>query len=1212
MTPTGPQARLGIALAGTIVVAWNLGLLPSNAADGAPPSLEASFEQTAAPFLKQNCIACHNENTAMSGVRLDQLDAALEDRHLRLWEVVKKRVVDESMPPQGAPQPTAAERQRMDAWIEHALDIARSRPVPKNGVVRRLTVTQYRNTLRDLLRLQDDITDTLPPDAISKDGFVNNTATLELSPLLMEAYLEIADEALTRAIVDPDAKPSVQNFRVDLGAGINPEPLADELILGANSLLLATPDYVVSEPTPRKPFAFEHKRMRTSYRFNEGYRGNATVRGWREFDSIYHSVFACMRGSRGYPKGQPYSTVPEGLLLRPAIPNDELFRLDGTYGPKANFKISLRELPDHGQFRVTVTAAKYDDGLLLDQDDEAQARDRGAGAVSLDPGKHSGVELERGGIYQVDVYETPRSEPPPLTDLSRLAEGLAGAWTLDGDESIELGDNGSFVDSPFGRALSLDGEAYQRGAVVRQHEDLNVGAADFTVTAWIRPKQRHRAGIVARGARQYTHGWFFEMSDNRGSLRLETTGPNNETNGVVTSPPGVVRAKAWQHVAAVVRRGAAETKLYVNGYAVARGMIEAADLDNPEIDLHLGQVPQQGPFRGQIDEVRLYRRALSEAELQALVQPGKRFVKPPPDRPQEVTLTLGNRQFSGTLAQPAFLAVRLEAGTLPVAARGTGVKDLNRIVLTPLDADHAVARRFQAFEGRVPRLGVYLGLRRDCGSTLAPVGPPRTVPGTDLQRYVFEGAIRDFPSPDVEKDNINYLAGIREIGVRSEYTDGRDMPRLLVRSVEFEGPFYEQWPPESHRSIFVDFDRKADSAAYARRIISAFASRAYRRPVSQAEVSALLAVYQSSLEDSGKFRESIKDALQVTLTSPQFLFLVERSDTPEPEELESHELASKLSYFLWNAPPDRELLNLAGNGELRSQIRNQVARMVNDERFSKFVEEFASQWLSLDKFDVLEPDRERFPKLTRATREQLRREPIELLGHLFRNNLPAKHLIVSDYIVANEVVASYYDLGDRSESGLEFVPIMHGRPELGGLLGQAAIMAGLSDGRESNPVKRGAWLARKIIAEPPDDPPPNVPDLTESTEGLPLRQRLEQHRSQPGCIQCHLKIDPWGVALEEFDAGGRLKLEPVDARSMLPDSTEVSGIGDLKRYLSEDRIDQVAFSVLKHLVTYANGRDLAYNEVSYLKQDGLKLKQAGYRMQDMLRYVVTSELFLEK
>jgi hypothetical protein len=477
---------------------------------------------------------------------------------------------------------------------------------------------------------------------------------------------------------------------------------------------------------------------------------------------------------------------------------------------------------------------------------------------------------------------------------------------------------------------------------------------------------------------------------------------------------------------------------------------------------------------------------------------------------------------------------------------------------------------------------------------------------------VFEGAIQDFPSPDVEEDNINYLAGVREIGVRSEYTDGRDMPRLLVRSVEFEGPFYKQWPPESHSGIFVDFDRKTDSDAYARHVISDFASRAYRRPVSEAEESALLDVYRSSLADSGKFRDSVKDALQVALTSPQFLFLVERSTTPEPEQLVGHELASKLSYFLWNAPPDRELLDLSATGKLRSQVGDQVARMVADARFAQFVDEFASQWLSLDKIDVLEPDRERFPKLTRATRKQLRREPIELLRHLFRNNLPAKHLIASDYIVANEVVASYYDLSDRTESGLEFVPILHGRPELGGLLSQAAIMAGLSDGRESNPVKRGAWLARKIISEPPDDPPPNVPDLSASTEGLPLRQRLEQHRSQPGCIQCHLKIDPWGVALEQFDADGLFKQNPVDARSVLPDSTEISGIDDLKRYLSEDRIDQVAFSVLKHLATYANGRDLAYNEVNYLKQDGLKLKGSGYKMQDMLRYVVTSKLFLEK
>jgi hypothetical protein len=173
-------------------------------------------------------------------------------------------------------------------------------------------------------------------------------------------------------------------------------------------------------------------------------------------------------------------------------------------------------------------------------------------------------------------------------------------------------------------------------------------------------------------------------------------------------------------------------------------------------------------------------------------------------------------------------------------------------------------------------------------------------------------------------------------------------------------------------------------------------------------------------------------------------------------------------------------------------------------------------------------------------------------------------------------------------------------------------MAGLSDGRESNPVKRGAWLARKIIAEPPADPPPNVPALKEATAGLSLRQRLEEHRNLAACRQCHAKIDPWGVPFEELDAGGRKKKEHVDAASTLPDKTEVSGVNDLRRYLAQDRIDQVAFSFLKHLSTYGIGRTLTYNELNSLKQDALKLKPDGYRMQDMFRYVVNSKLFLEK
>ncbi|HKA00766.1 MAG TPA: LamG-like jellyroll fold domain-containing protein, partial [Candidatus Solibacter sp.] len=691
--------------------------------------------------------------------------------------------------------------------------------------------------------------------------------------------------------------------------------------------------------------------MRTKYRFIEGYAGNDTVRGWREYDSIYHAVFACMRGNRGYPKGNAYSTVPQGLLLRPAIPSDEIFGGDGTYGPKANFKISLRELPDYGRFRVTVMAAKYNDGLLLDPGTPSQA---GAGAVVCrDPKTPQTVTIRQAGIYQVDAYAAPRSDAPIVPDVSRLSDGLAGFWPLDGNTANVSGHvpagtlegTARFVDSPFGKAVSLDGDA--DSVVIPRDDAMNVGIGDFTVSAWVHPKQLRTAGIVALGASSWAQGWYLDMPDNKGALRIETAGPENQPNGTVSSPAGVIRANSWQHVAAVVRRGGDETRLYVNGYPVEKGRIGAANLDNPRMNLHLGRIPGAQPFQGELDEVRIYHRALSEAEIQGLLQPGRQFVQPPAEKAPELMLTLGDRQFSGTLQQPAFLAVRLGAGALRLRAELTGVRGLERIVFTPLAVEQEVSQRFCAFEKRAPRVGVHLGLRRDCGSTLAPLGAPQTVASDKLTRMVFEGAIRNFPSPEVEKDNVNYLAGVREIGVRSEYTDGRDMPRLLIRSVEFEGPIYETWPPPSHRNIFFDSARKDDSS-YAAAIIHKFATRAYRRPVTTEEESTLMAVFRKSFDAGRGFQESVKDALQVVLTSPQFLFLIEKSTTPEPEPLDNYELASKLSYFLWNGPPDRTTLKLAASGVLRKQLDGEVERMIDDPRFSRFVGEFTPQWLSLD------------------------------------------------------------------------------------------------------------------------------------------------------------------------------------------------------------------------------------------------------------------------
>ena len=1211
--------------------------------------VEETFSKDASPFLSKYCTECHNESDRESGVRVDDLDGLLADKTLILWESVLRQVAEREMPPEDSPQPSADERIRFQAWLARALDSARSRNVARNGSVRRLTVDQYRNTLRELLMLEENLTEILPPDGVSKDGFTNNTNTLMMSPLQLEAYFQIAEKALRLSVVDEAKPPTIQHFRMELGQGINSDPCPDNLILGANNLLLANTDFVVTEPTLQKLFPFVPFAMQRQFKFIEGYQGNDTVRGWKDFNSIYHAVFACMRGSEGYPKGLAYESVPRGLLLRPAIPSREIFGESNTYGPHANFKISLRELPEQGRFRVKVRAAKEVDGLLLDRRILAATQGNASGAPNKDSELSNMAMLETapthsiqsdfqspasivitdGGIYQLDLYPKGMSKLSVTPDASRLEEDWIGNWDFEaspngrgpGKEFVgKLVGGAKLVDSPFGKSLSVDGN--DGAVVIPRDERMNVGEGDFTVTAWINPHELRQGGIVCLGEYNYTHGWYFDMPDNRGILRIETMNSDRKLNGVVQSAPGILRTHRWQHVAAVVKRGENQTKLYVNGYHVATGTIQSANLDNPTKDMHIGRIQGAQKFLGEIDDVRLFRRALSESELEAIIEPGRQFATAPfPEGSQQARLSVshpGNveKRLSGHWTPGPFAVIRLDRGPAEVSAKVSGNSPIDRIELRRVEELSPLGQSYLAFESRSPKLGVHVGLRRDCGSTLAPVGEPQVVANTELQDFIFEGAIQNFPSPDVEKDNVNYLAGIREIGVRSEYTDDRDMPRLLIRSVEFEGPYYDAWPPAPHRNIFIPTEHPRDWEWYSREIITSFASRAYRRPASDDEIAYLMKLWRRDFEGRDEkntvgFRESVLGTLAVVLTSPQFLFLIEQSATPESEPIEPWELASKLSYFLWNSPPDDELLKLAASGTLVEQLDRQIDRMIDDPKFKRFAEPFASQWFSLDKLDAVETDAKRFPRLTKEVKHELRKEPARFLEYLVRNNLSVSNLVASDFVLANEVVAQYYGWPERTESGFDFVPVVHGDPQRGGVLTQAGILAGLSDGREPNPVKRGAWFARKIIAEPPEDPPPNVPKLEDLTQ-LTLRQRLEKHRSIDGCIKCHTGIDPWGLPFEQFDASGIAKGKSNDSSADLPDGKHVADFNELRAYLLADRMDQIAFSALKHISVYAIGRSLTYNETRQLKDQALELKNDGYRMRDMIRFVVLSDWFTKK
>ncbi len=1184
--------------------------------------LEKQFTSSIRAQFNQYCVACHGEENAEAGVRLDRLTADFREKELNLWKAISKHLGDGSMPPEESPQPSTGELEDWQRWIDEGMVMAKKRVVPKLGSTRRLTVAQYENTLQQLLGIEDHLTEILPPDAPSKDGFLNNQSTLQLSPRLLEAYLEIAQRALDIAIVDETQLPVIQNFRMDLGRAINPEPCPDSLILGALSMLLRNEDFQVVELIPEKSFEFAPFKMQTHFRFIEGYQGNDTVRGWREFDSIYHAVFACMRGNAGYPKGRPYDLVPQGLLLRPAIPSAELFQVESTYGPRANFKISLRELPDTGRFRVRVRAAKYDDGLLLDAGVPfafEPEKDDLSDELNANP---TPVIIPESGIYQIDLTARAAGRLDAAPDESRLGEGLVGHWDFEG-EGLEanqrpalqaaLAGEAKLVDTPLGRGLRVDGST--ASAVVSRHESMDVGQGSFSISAWIRPSELRQGGIFCLGGYGYTQGLVFDMPNQQGILRLETAREGQQHNGTVQSPPGMIRPGQWQHVAVVCQRGENGTRLFVNGHQVAQGTIGDANLNNAQANLVLGRIENANLFAGELDEIRFYRRALDDGELVALFEQGRTLAQPlPPPAPREVELHLGDRMFTGTCRQDGFLVVRLPEGELPVYghyAQNAGPFDFH---LTRLAEDTPVANDFRRFEQRSPKMGVHVGLRRDCGSTLNPVGAPQAVESGVFQDYYFEGAIANFPSPDVEKDNVNYLAGIREIGVRSEYTDGRDRPRLWIQSVEFEGPFTETWPPASHAAIFNGKDSDRLSLQEALSLVSDFAARAFRRPLTSSEKVWLAGVLESAWEAERSHREAIQSTLAVVLTSPQFLFLIEASQSPEGELLDDWELASKLSYLLWNSAPDDVLLESAAQGKLKPELDTFVERMINNERFDQFADPFVSQWLRLDKFQVLEVDRKRFPGLTRDVRKSLSREPIETVKYLIQNNRPLRELIDADYVLADEVVAHYYGLGTKSESGFEFVPVQHRQQGLGGVLTQAAILAGLSDGREPNPVKRGAWFARSIIAEPPADPPPNVPALPqESGSTLSLREKLEMHRDQKGCRQCHEGIDPWGLPFEYYDAGGKLRRNAdIEVVSMLPDRTEVRNVEELKAYLIEKRLDQVAFSYLKHLATYAIGRSLTYNEIESIREMALKFKESDYPARDMLRQLVQSPIFLEK
>ncbi len=515
------------------------------------------------------------------------------------------------------------------------------------------------------------------------------------------------------------------------------------------------------------------------------------------------------------------------------------------------------------------------------------------------------------------------------------------------------------------------------------------------------------------------------------------------------------------------------------------------------------------------------------------------------------------------------------------------------------------------------------------------------VTSPESQTFEFRGRLENFPLPvrgqgkfpglvvrvrNVYDDKSPLPEPQKDEHDKTIYPNEDHLPTLNIQSIEFHGNHYEQWPPDSHRQILFEVtDSEHESASYISQVLQRFMARAFRRKVTEAEVGKFVAFYQEIRPEFPSFEDTIRETLALVLIQPDFLFLLEPAGE-EKRMVDEFELASRLSYFLWNTMPDERLIELATAGTLRATLVAEVERMVADPRAQRFVKQFTDQWLELNFIENVAVNRDRFPGFDDRLKLDMTAETHAMFAELLRENASAIELLSSDFTMLNESLAKHY--GIDGVFGLAFRRVALS-PELhrGSLLSHASILSSNSTGADSHPVRRAVWIRDRLLNDPPAPPPPNVPSLEEANpefHKLSVREQLEIHRSVESCNQCHRSLDPWGIALENFDAVGKWRTDlpthagdathtqAVAATVVLPDGREVAGADGLRQYLAGERKQEFARSLVSRLLTYALGRSLELTDETAVDQVLEQFAQDDYRLQGLLHKVVASEPFQTK
>ncbi|MEO6752757.1 MAG: DUF1592 domain-containing protein, partial [Chthoniobacteraceae bacterium] len=411
----------------------------------------------------------------------------------------------------------------------------------------------------------------------------------------------------------------------------------------------------------------------------------------------------------------------------------------------------------------------------------------------------------------------------------------------------------------------------------------------------------------------------------------------------------------------------------------------------------------------------------------------------------------------------------------------------------------------------------------------------------------------------------------------------------------------------------------ADELKIAQDTLLHFARAAFRRVVDPAESERYVSLFSRLREDGSEFQQALKDAMSAMLVSRSFLYIGRPATAGEHER--GADLASRLSYFIWSSMPDGRLIDLADTGSLADPnvLAGEARRMLESPNAGRFAEAFARQWLGLDKIKDVVVSKEMYPDFDVEFAGLLQRQTLETFRDVFINNHDARDLFRSDTMFLNDQLARHYGLGKVVGGDLRRVKVGDRAKNWGGIMTQGSILTINSDGKESHPIKRGVWMLQKILNDPPPPPPPVVPEIDATNpmfKGMTLKQKIEHHRQVHACAGCHGKIDPWGIAFEEYDATGRWRDpvsadHPIDSNTVLPDGTKISGAQELSQYLLAEREHQIMLGLVKHMMVYALGRELDVIDEQEAESIFRSFRISGYSLKHLVLAITQSEAFTQ-